>query len=182
MIALKQPKFPTWFANSVVLDASGNPELMFHSSDRVIQRFRSFTHFGTKEAATARSEAKGHDNPVLMAVFLSIRKPLEIFDDQADNNARRLLERAHHEGIFSTSERDAVNSTIGDKDDLWVNEPDEDMRRRMKWELGANVVSAAAAAKGFDGFRYNNSVEGGVSYIPFATSQIWLSDELEPHL
>jgi len=103
-----------------------------------------------------------------------------VIDDQADNTPVRLLDLAAQNGCIDRSTQAAVNSAISARSADWANVRDQRAFTRIKWEVGAGIVAQAMAQLGYDGFRYKNTVEGDVSFVPFHGNQIWWVDRHQP--
>ncbi len=182
MVAVENDNFRAWFADSKVV-RDGAPQLLFHATDKQYITFRPYCHFGTQEAALSRAAAKQIENPRLVPVYLKIERPLRVLDDQAENNALRLLDLPEREGVFDRSEADAVRAAISAQASQWALEPDTDEFNRKKWLIGAGEVAKAAKGKGYDGLVYRNEVEGADdSFVPFDTSQIWIDTNDKPEV
>lgn len=159
-MAPDSPEFRAWFRNSKVVDASGQPLVVYHSTRA--QDFDAFRtghdedlgqHFGSAAAAQTRwsqtaddeSEPTGRTYPV----YLSIQNPVKLQDTgvwEADGIARQL----RLQGVFSTEEFDRIASMA-------------DKSRAMR------AVQDLLQKKGHDGARYKNDVEdpGSTSWIIF---------------
>ena len=88
-LQVRTKAFKAWFGDwekdpanaSKVVDENGEPLVVWHGTkeNNVISKFYrrgdAGIHFGTKNAAKERREQTGDDNPVLMPVFLNIKKP-----------------------------------------------------------------------------------------------------------
>jgi hypothetical protein len=72
------PEFQRWFGNSVVVDESGHPLIVYHGTTATFDRFDDRQvvagfHFGS--AAQANMRVAGQEGRRIMPVFLSIQKP-----------------------------------------------------------------------------------------------------------
>ncbi len=157
------PAFKSWFKNSKVVDSSGRPLVMYHSSPRDIQAFRQYSdlghHFGTKKAATDRmsfwdSDKTKGGSKNMYSVYLSIQKPLEL-PDLGVWEPSELVKILVDRGVMNAHESDRVLMK-GDK-----NSKMEELRNVLK-------------SKGYDGVFYTNTVEdkGSVSWIAFDGTQV----------
>lgn len=107
----EQPAFKRWFGESKVVDADGEPMVLYHSTDAAgfekFKRSRSDVgmHFGTAGQAEDRFDLKFNADPygaqlrgaahATMPVYLSIKRPLRLKDAGAwnpDNLTGALLE------------------------------------------------------------------------------------------
>ena len=110
------PAFKRWFGASKVVDAEGNPLVVYHGTSATFDTFdvkESFDggfHFGTAEAATNRiADGAGLDPsgwrhelsvyPNIMPVYLSIQRPLRLsFDPYDEETWAEGIERAKDKG------------------------------------------------------------------------------------
>ena len=77
------PKFQQWFKGSKVTNKDGSPLVCYHGTDTTFgENFRPFSHFGTMTAAHSILNIKGNKNPQVRLVFLSIKNPELIMDDE----------------------------------------------------------------------------------------------------
>lgn len=79
---MNDAKFNKWFKGSKVKNKDGTPLICFHGTDVSFDKFRPFSHFGTMKAAHNILDIKGHNNPQVRLVFLSIKNPQLIEDDE----------------------------------------------------------------------------------------------------
>jgi hypothetical protein len=171
--------FASWFARSVVRHEQGAPLVCYHAGDQQIAAFKPFTHFGTLAAAQRRAKDKHIAQPILHQVYLAIAKPLEVLDDEADNNAQLLLDLAVHQGIFTPGDRTQLLG-LGEAISAAVSKPGtmtEHVAR--KWNVGMGHLAPQLLAMGYDGLRYKNRQEGGVSFVNFASKQVWQSGKVQ---
>lgn len=74
--------FAKWFGNSKVVGSDGEPLVVYHGTGNNFSNFCDFgtgIHFGTKEQAQSRLGTKA-GLPLVMPVYLSIKKPLRTLD------------------------------------------------------------------------------------------------------
>jgi hypothetical protein len=60
--------------------------VVWHASDATIERFRPFSHFGTRDAAEQRARDQGIRNPYLHKVEIDVRKSVWIADSGTGNH------------------------------------------------------------------------------------------------
>lgn len=176
------PAFVKWFGSSAVAVA-GIPLPVFHGTrkSRNVRVLNPYTHFGTREAALQRCADKGipEDDRELVQVYLRISQPIDVSDDGADNNAILLLNLPMSQGLVTESERSTVSSAYASRSEEWATLlPDKFLA--AKWRVGMEEVVRVLGPKGYDGLRYKNTQEGGISYVPFTTEQIWWLDRQLP--
>ncbi len=166
--------FASWFQNSIVRGASSAALLCYHASDRRISTFAPFTHFGSAAAAAKRAADKQIAKPLLHEVYLSIGKPLEVLDDDADNNPVRLLELAVHHQIFTAEDQRQLLAGVAEAmGRAIIDARDSAQHVAKKWAAGMNVLAPRLMQLGYDGLRYENLQEGGTSFVNFRTDQVW---------
>jgi len=147
------PGFCRWFDGSRVVDASGQPRVVYHGTDAedfdVFDRTEDIGfHFGTPEQANARAVLGGESGRVI-PVYLRIRRPLrmpDLHDWAPDAVASELVSL----GVVTPGEADAAQLVDREQVRGWL------------------------AAKGYDGIVYANETEGGGgdSYVVFDSSQV----------
>ena len=171
------PAFKTWFGNSQVKDAKGQPMVCYHGTS-VTADFEVFktdkskdvgTHFGTSQAANDRlaADTPGGEGETgrVYPVYLAIQKPLDlskykgdIEDDEGGDPAiwdpEYIANAAVKMGELSM---DDFNHAM-----MWQD-------RKKKFEELRKVLKK----KGFDGVKYVNAIEGkgSVSWIIFEPTQ-----------
>jgi hypothetical protein len=109
----------------------------------------------------------------LIRVHVRIQRPFEIIDDQADNALGPILARARDQGVIEQSEADEAEALAQSMQSGWANERDRDLRAREKRRCNFEAAASVLAPKGYDGFIYENTVETGMSVVPFRTNQVW---------
>ena len=166
--------FRRWFGNSQVVTDRGAPMRVFHatSATRDYVIFRRFAHFGTVEQANFRSayeplvlpyqnrQAQGPKRTI--PVYLSIQNALKIDDTGEQHDVQLLTDLA----------RDAGG--ISDEQWLWIRgrSLDRQLERLSERDRGDRLI-AALKKNGFDGFYYENDVEGsGLSWIALEPWQV----------
>lgn len=154
-------------------EVNGKPVSFFHATRAQFNCFDPYTHFGTKEAACERAGARSGVTHQTLEVWLAIRKPLHVVDDQANNQVSRLLYSAFQEGVFQKNEFNTISDALTEAQYAWEGETNTDERNRKKWKNSMKIFVDALAEKGYDALSYNNTVEGGISYMPFFGRQIW---------
>lgn len=147
----------------------------FHGSKSEIKSFSLYTHFGSCEAAKMRLDAKYSGESVFIyEVELYINNPLEITDDQANNNPSMLLTLARHNDVIPESVcdtiNDAINRSYNDNNDELLGCSTFEYPSK-KFEIGMRPARPALIQLGFDGFVYENTAEEGRSYIIFDPAQ-----------
>lgn len=107
-VAPDTPEFKRWFGGSKVVDADGNPMVMYHGTNADITKFRRRVgdvgiHFGTLGQSTDRIEyladrgVRTPEGQNIMPVYLSIKRPLRMDDagmwnaDNMDYQLKRLF-------------------------------------------------------------------------------------------
>lgn len=155
-------------------DAQGTPLICHHASGKQIETFQPFTHFGTLKAAKRRAADKAISQPLIHEVYLALTKPLDVRDDEVDNNPTQLLNLAVDRSVISVERRDelleGVSEAMGQAT-MGPFAPAEHTSR--KWNAGMGVLAPRLAVLGYDGLRYNNTREGDVSFVNFRSDQIW---------
>lgn len=165
----KQNGFEAWTEGTISSAANGHPTF-FHATPVQFEQFASFQHFGTPEAAAARAKARPSLNHVTHEVWLAIRNPMQTFDDEAANNVSRLAVDACTKGRIDEATRDRILDRIEGTQRLWYQHGDYNVG---KWQYSMEVFTQELAELGYDGLVYPNTVEGGLSYVPFTGDQIW---------
>lgn len=155
--------FKRWFGNSKVVDDSGKPLVVYHSSPREIQAFRQYSdlghHFGTEKAANDRASfwekdpSKGGKKNVY-SVFLSIKNPIEL-PDLGVWEPSELVDWLKQKNVLDDSDATKILMRFEKGDKM------EELRNVLK-------------KKGYDGAFYKNTVEdpGSVSWIAFDGTQV----------
>jgi hypothetical protein len=157
-----------------VRECNNQPAPVWHGTGAEISVFRPYTHFGSRAAAELRVRHRSISEPNYYEVYLSISRPLEITDDEADNHPARLLDRAVQNGILKSSDRSELVEGIGDAIG-WAtaraSSPEE--HRVRKWNAGMELLAPRLMTLGYDGFIYDNEQETGRSYVNFRADQVW---------
>ena len=120
------PAFRKWFGDSEVIDADGNPLVVYHGTNSDFNVFYEFSHFGTEGAANDRNKAKGGSR--IIPVYLRIENPLRI-DDSGINSYLGLLYEASRSAGLDVSYDFAVHE--------WANSLNE----KQISTIGRNVFS-----------------------------------------
>ena len=160
------PEFKAWFGDSKVVDANGEPMVVFHGTTKDFKSFRSFSHFGTKGAANEILEPSmdpRHSDkfaPRMLPVYLSIKNPVRIEDSASPHTVEDLTIRLENAGLLSLDDDGA--SSI-DR----ILEPSDEFERAARLTEEMKKI-------GVDGFVYKNLVEdaGTDSYIIADPSQV----------
>lgn len=169
-----QTKFEDWFGESVTADCSGNPIVWHHSSEAKITKFRKFSHFGDLAAAKKRAEDRGCENPELHKVYLAIKEPLDCWDDEADNNTLLLLDLAKRNKLFTEDDVGELLAGVSiATGQATINARSTEEHTSLKWHAGMDILAPRLELRGYDGLRYQNRQEGGVSLVNFHTRQVW---------
>ena len=164
-------EFKSWFDESSVVDADGNPLVVYHATRTNVDfdEFNTPAHFGTVDQAHARidrssiqiaaPEATLGESDRILPVYLSIENPFHIGDTGEQHSAMSYLEAVRDAGLMSHTEYESV---------LY----DEQDKRREEDALMAAVVEYMEGI-GYDGFSYENTEEGvGTSWVAFRPEQI----------
>lgn len=73
--------FKRWFGDSKVVDAAGNPMVVYHGTLRDFDKFAPESHFGTAAAANKRLRMmNAAEDGAVMPVYLSIQNPKRVGD------------------------------------------------------------------------------------------------------
>ena len=172
------PAFWKWFKDSVVTNEDGSPMVVYHGTTEDFTVFSAGEfgfHFGSKAAAGLFGD------PV--PYYLSIQNAFYIGRDLGDwkpEDMLRWLSSRMYRGP-GTGISDADKSVILDevaklrKKNAAVLDQDDDMvaQRQAVYRVGA-PVRATFKAFGFDGIKYKNEGEGGISWIAFDPGQVKL--------
>jgi hypothetical protein len=160
-------RLSSWFGNSIVVDSTGAPLLLYHGTTDPwfvpALRYGMAPHFGDCDTARTRIDHREWDyhNPdhsdearLLFPAYLRIEKPVFMRDVHFDEVAE-FLAGILETGILSLSEVEAK----------WGTEFDATMTE----------IVALLSARGYDGIAYTNNIEGNGtwSWIPFTLEQIW---------
>lgn len=140
------PNFWKWFGNSKVVDAQGNPLVVYHTSVADVSQFKRIKdigmHFGTQGQAADRYHLKINKDPYgpelrgtkhnTMAVYLRITNPLRLEDAGDWGDVKSVLRELRRVGLIGQSEFDLL---------------------RLK-----NILSVKSfiVSKGYDGIVYAN--------------------------
>jgi len=167
--AQSSPGFEAWIDGSKVIDNNG-PMSVFHATDVTFQTFNPYGHFGTQAAAQKRADDRHFATPEFIEVYLQIRKPFVYPDDGVANHHSIGLASALKDGIITDTDFQEICALIqaGQREGQ-----DQAEHNRLKWENTATAVSKVLSRLGFDGLKYDNTEEGGVSWVPFRSDQIW---------
>lgn len=159
--ALADPDFASWFEGSKVVDENGDPLVCYHGTLNTFDEFYSGTHFGDTVAASQRVYDKkkegyrfGGHHGLVYPVYLSIKNPLRIIDDQGLIDAYDLARASEKVGAITPEEMKSLQAEY----------PSTRARRRL---------FALLRERGYDGFVYQNNVEGEAdSYVIFDPQQV----------
>lgn len=166
--------FASWFASSTVRNADGAPLLCHHAGTQRMATFQPFTHFGTLQAAERRASDKRILDPAVHPVFLAINNPIDFLDDEADNNPLRLLDLAVQRRVLDTSQREQLLAGISDAmSQAIIKARTTTEHVSLKWNSGMSLLSSRLLNLGYDGLRYSNRQESGVSFVNFRSNQVW---------
>jgi len=161
---LTSPEFQNWFRNSRVVDASGQPEVLYHGTVNSFDVFRNTRdvgyHFGTKQGAHDRlkhweGDSIGGKKPQsIMPVYLSVQKPIELHDMlnwEPPDVMKELLEQ----DLMTQAERDAI------------------MIKQSR-PARNDALLRFLKTKGYDGASYTNAAEdkGSKTWIVFEPWQV----------
>jgi RNA:NAD 2'-phosphotransferase (TPT1/KptA family)/8-oxo-dGTP pyrophosphatase MutT (NUDIX family) len=142
------PAFQAWFQGSKVVDGSGNPLVVYHGTGSDIDVFQPYTHFGTQGAANSRlkwrKKFKFKDQAVrMMPCYLAIQRPFPMTDQEANDDA--ILNEAVKRGDYP--------------------------ELAQEWGY-LEPIMVCLQRLGYDGISYQNTFEGGVSWINFFPNQV----------
>jgi hypothetical protein len=175
-------EFKRWFGDSKVVDANGDPLVVYHGTNADVSVFAPFSHFGTAAAANQRAEElrsfsvdvvrREPGSFSVVPVYLSIQNPLRMQDLAAiDDNTGLTIEKAEERGTKDIYPRgwegeEAIATTLLEMGVIDIDEFEDHRSNRKALQL--------LQEKGYDGIIYENVVEdaGSDSYIVFAPSQI----------
>ena len=154
------PEFKKWFKGSVVVDANGDPLVVYHGT--VYARFKEFTfggnsgyHFGSAAQASDRVSVKIKDKQgrnffedklagSVVPAYLSIKNPFVMTDprewEPRDDDAWEYIDKA-------------ISAGSGDSQFTQVTESDIE----SIWDKGFYTW---LSDKGYDGIKYRNDYEG----------------------
>jgi len=164
--------FWRWFGNSVVRNADGTPEVLYHGTHTGPGKFRRVYgmagHFGTMEAAQQKIEHDIEDGgrrgkTEIMPVYLRICNPVAMTDVHFDE--------------YATMAEDLVERGILDEGVLpvpWKDRYGPGVRRRADNAAAIRALIDVLERYGYDGIEYENRIEdpGSNSYIPFHPEQV----------
>lgn len=167
-----------WLAGSVSF-VEEKPRSYWHATPATFTKFNLFQHFGDKEAADQRASHRSAQPHTHIEVWLQIRNPWMTFDDQGANNVAPLVHHALQKGVLDQDGYDRVLADMEQYVDAWANEPSESQQGK-KWHCNMCAFAKELTAQGFDGLVYDNTVEGGLTYVPFRDDQIWWTSRDNP--
>jgi hypothetical protein len=156
------PEFKAWFDDSKVVDANGQPLVVYHGTDQTDdfndgEAIIQFMDFRPVWFATSTYTSDGYTNPrgigspTTYPVYLSIKNPLRLSFDMDDTDASAAMSAARRLGV---SAEDVETYADGPAYDLVRSRP----------------FVEAARAKGYDGIAVK---EGGeLTYAAFDSTQI----------
>lgn len=185
--------FRRWFGDSQVLDEKGKPLVVWHASGPKTDVFDAFDverafdigmHFGTLDAATT---FEGVPQPY----FLKIERPLLLIDpgDWLETGRRtstigQLLtlgfadEQTYSRISTLRDERKNMLKIQGGKGEGWLRESNDPVAvewRSLRAMVGREIAAVLRRA-GYDGVVYENTVEGGTSWMVLEPTQIKSAD------
>lgn len=164
------PAFKAWFGDSKVVDADGNPLVVYHGTSAIndFNEFRAFSHFGTVNQANdivssirifSTELSRGGEARVI-PVYLNIQNPFEMQDKGIEHTAIDYLQELYDAGELSFTRFEELRRD--DNNDLINDE-----------SLLMDRVVDALESRGYDGIVYENTVEGeGKSFVAFSPTQI----------
>ena len=148
--------FKRWFGDSKVVDAGGQPLVVYHGTRRDFNEFKTLNdlgaHFGTREQAGVfvSEEEGGLYGGNILPVLLSIQNPLRL-EDHGSFYAAKVVPQLQSLGILT---KEVYESQFSGED-------------------GVRALQRAIERAGYDGVVYANTQEGsGDSYIAFRPEQI----------
>ncbi len=151
--------FKRWFAGSKVVDANGEPAVMYHGTEAVFDTFYEFSHFGTARAANERIvNTRLQNNPHIIPVYLRITRPIRVVDNGLSDNLD-LLYQLHSVGGVSEKDFEKIDAYAEE------NGMDDEFH---------NMLVDAVERQGYDGIVYKNIEEdkGQDSFIPLRPTQV----------
>ena len=150
------PAFKRWFGDSKVVDANGEPLVVYHGTRADFESFKRRTgdigiHFGTAGQAADRIEytskvGREHLAPRIIPVFLGIKNPLRLADAGAwtpENVISQLQEKFPNDGVQVT---ERYFAGLGWEKSKRVLKTTKDIREFLQ-------------SKGYDGVVYKNTGE-----------------------
>lgn len=159
--------FKAWFGDwqvdpenaSKVLNANGEPLIVYHATTADFEQFYSFSHFGTPRAANNRigqfpEEKEGWQ---IMPVVLNIQNPLVIQEGKDPFfwfEAAEMSDELHSQGLITLQEAEEILNAPAI--------PGDPLR----------AVRDVLERKGYDGLKYQNVVEGDTSWVTFRPEQV----------
>lgn len=186
--------FRRWFGDSQVLDANGKPLVVWHASGPKTNAFDAFDverafdigmHFGTRDAATT---FEGVPRPY----FLKIERPLPLVDpgDWLETGRRTstidqlamlgLMDEQTYNQIYDLhKERKKMLKIHGTGGEGWLRNNSDPVAvewRRHRVAAGRTIAAVLQRA-GYDGVVYENTVEGGTSWMVLEPTQIKSADQ-----
>lgn len=179
------PAFKAWFGESQVVDADGQPEVLYHGTARDFTAFKESNswegfgfHFGTARAANEvleagrrRAEKGAH---YVMPVYLAINNPIH-FDISYDRGRhdpndiyRMVMAKAERDGVPGVTQNEIDD--FYDDDHQFCGVRFGDLEGQPLRDLLRNWLENM----GYDGISYINAGEdpGSMSWIAFRPSQI----------
>jgi len=165
------------WSDGTISSAANGYQTFFHATPENFRQFHPFQHFGNPQAAEARAAARPSLTHQTHEVWLAIRNPLKTIDDQAANNVGQLVSRALNDKVFDQATATRIYEDIQATQTQWHVSGNWNA---SKWQLSMGVFAKELSALGYDGLVYENTVEGGLSYVPFMSNQIWWGDRPRP--
>lgn len=160
-LPVQDPGFKAWFGDSQVVDAAGEPLLVFHGTHAPeIKQFEPGRAGGIYFADTlADTESYG---PVKIAAYLRINKLADLTDPNSE---------AYQLAVKTFNERGGWSENLDAMEDR--ESPDFDPERDLTWEIFDNPdtdIQDVFFAQGYDGFKLKEYT--GVSYVVFSPDQV----------
>jgi hypothetical protein len=165
------------WSDGTISSAANGYQAFFHATPEIFTQFHPFQHFGTAEAAAARAAARPSLSHTTHKVWLAIRNPLTTIDDQAANNVGQLVGRAVDGGILDKTTADRIDKDMQATQEQWHLSGNWSA---SKWQFSMGVFAKELSSLNYDGLVYENTVEGGFSYVPFRSDQIWWCNRPRP--
>jgi hypothetical protein len=165
------PEFKAWFGASKVIGESGEPRAVYHGTGARVRAFQVPAFFSEDRSGAEwyASDRSGGNAGYVEAVYVSIRKPLEVLDEKG---ARQFVELARRAG---------VNATIKNEGRGWEFDDGGEIAKHSPYD-GTNIndlvyvpaVRAQMAKEGYDGLKAWDTLENGaiMAWIALKPEQI----------
>jgi hypothetical protein len=187
------PAFKSWFGRSQVVDGTGRPQVMYHSTSGDFTEVRPNTHFGDATAANDRGAVladfsenvvgRTPDTTSVFPVYLKVENPLRMPDlAEIDSVSGDHYDAAMEDFRSRYSEEEqAHREDIGEAPHPGAWESETDLSHYLyregvisddefeKVQYSPDKAFRLLAEKGYDGIVYKNAVEhaGHDSWIVF---------------